>query len=474
MGVVWTGAGIALLPPSAVALTQGEALPPFAVAIAAALGGGVILLWTLRGADRALDHRSGFLAVSLCWASLCVLGAIPYALYPGADLPLADALFESTSGFTATGSTVLAGLDGMPRSLLLWRSLTQWLGGMGMVLFGVAILPVLGVGGMHLYRAETPGLTKEKLAPRMRETAAILWVLYAVITALAIVLYAVGGMSLFDAVCHALTTVSTAGFSPHDRSLGHFDSAYLHTVSTLLMLTGGTSFAILHRAIRGEVSWSEETELRTYVGIFAIATAAITINLALQRPEQFGSIAEALRHAAFQSASIMTTTGYTTQHYDQWPALSQAVLFLLFFVGGMAGSTSGGIKVIRVALLFRISFAQLFRLVHPHAFRAIKFGRHMVDDDIISSVIGFFAIWFALLAGGTLLISLYGSDLTTSLCAAAVTLGNIGPGLAGVGPSQTFGPFEPGAKVILSALMLLGRLEIYTLVVILTPAFWRH
>jgi trk system potassium uptake protein TrkH len=463
--------GGVLLAPLLLAVTLAEPWHPFAVAIAVAFGGGGVLLWTMRRADRTLDHRSGFLAVSAIWTSVCVLGAVPYTQ---AGLPLADAVFEATSGFTATGSTVLSNLDVRPRSFLLWRSLTQWLGGMGMVLFGVAILPLLGVGGMQLYRAEAPGLSQEKLAPRIRGTATILWVIYAGITALAVILYALGGMSLFDAVCHAMTTVSTAGFSTHDRSLGHFDSAYLHSVSTALMLAGGTSFPILYRSMTTGISWRNEPELRAYLAIFAIATVLIGFDLLNEQRDQFRTVSGALRHAAFQSASIMTTTGYTTRSFDQWPALSQGVLFLLFFVGGMAGSTSGGIKVNRIVLLFRLSFAQLFRLVHPRAVSVVRVGDRIIDDLIVSSLIGFLALWLILLATGTLLVSFHGPDIFTSFCAAAVTLGNIGPGLAGVGPSHTFEPLAPGAKAVLSMLMLLGRLEIYTLAVVLTPAFWRH
>ena len=308
IGVVWTAVAGALLPPTLLALALGESWQPFAFSIVVALSGGLLLLVLLRGVDRALDHRSAFLAVSLTWVSVCALGSLPYLSYPVAGLPLADAFFEATSGFTATGSTVISGLDAMPRSLLLWRSTTQWLGGMGMVLFGIAILPLLGVGGMQLYKAEAPGVTKEKFTPRIAETAKILWILYLGLTVVAATLYGLGGMSLFDAVCHAMTTISTAGYSTHDRSLGYFDSGYIHVVATLLMLTGGTSFAILHRALTSGISWSDQPELRTYIGIFAVATTVIAFDLMLERPERVGTLATALEHAAFQSASILTTT----------------------------------------------------------------------------------------------------------------------------------------------------------------------
>lgn len=474
LGFVVGGAGLTLLAPLALAIARGEPWQPFAIPLLSELAGGAALVTLFRRAERSLNHRTAFLTVSLTWASVCALGALPFWAHPSLGLGVIDSFFESTSAFTTTGATVLSGLDQMPQSLLLWRSLCQWLGGMGMVVFGVAILPLLGVGGMQLYKAEAPGLTKDKITPRIAETAKLLWMLYLGLSAAAALLLWQGGMSPFDAICHAMTTISTGGFSTHDQSLGYFDSGYIHAVVTVFMLAGGTSFAILHRSLTGGVSWSEQPELRAYLGIFAVGAGIIALELMTTMPEEFTTVSAALEHAAFQVASILTTTGFVTQDFERWPPLAHAVLFLLFFVGAMAGSTGGGIKVVRIVLLGRLAFAQIFKLVHPRGFSVVKLGDRAVNDEIVASLIGFVAMWFGLLAAGTMLLCVFGSDEYSALCASAVTLGNIGPGFAEVGPSNNYAPFGPPAKLTMSALMILGRLEIYTFLVILTPRFWRR
>ena len=474
IGLLLSLISAALLAPLVMALVMAEPWVPFALTIAGGVGVGSVLLVGLRSAERSLNHRSAFLAVTFSWLTACALGSVPFMLHPALGLPFTSALFESTSGFTTTGATVLSGLDTLPRSLLLWRSMTQWLGGMGMVLLGVAVLPMLGVGGMSLYRAEAPGLSKDKITPRIAETAKLLWLLYLVLTLIDMGLLYLGGMSLFDSVCHAMTTIATGGFSTHDRSFGHIDSAYIHAVTTIGMLLGGTSFAILHRALTQGIAWSEHPELRLYLGIFALATFLIAIDLRIAMPDRFTNASESLEHAAFQAASILTSTGYSSDDFARWPPLSQTILFTLFFVGGMAGSTAGGVKVIRVLLMGRFAFSQFFRLVHPHGYSAMKLGTRTVDDAVLQSVASFMGMWILLLLAGTILLAMQGSETFTSLNAAAVSLGNIGPGLGGIGPSHTWETFTPAAKLTLAALMVLGRLEIYTALVILTPGFWRR
>ena len=474
LGVVLTLVSGALLIPQGMARWMAEPWVPFLLSIAAGALLGGLLLFVLRGAQRGLGHRSAFLAVTVCWVAACGLGALPLMLHPAVHLTVVDAFFESTSGFTTTGATVLSGLDSLPRSLLLWRSLTQWLGGMGMVLLGVAVFPILGVGGMQLYKAEAPGPTSDKITPRIAETAKVLWILYVGLTVAEILLLGLGGMPWFDSVCHTLTTISTGGFSTQDGSLGHYPSSYLHGVVTIFMLLGGTSFAVQHRVLTQGLDWKGAPELRFYLGIFAAAMLLLAFDLRTSMPETFPSAGEAVEHAAFQAASILTTTGFTSQNFDAWPAFSRALLFSLFFVGGMAGSTGGGIKVIRVMLLTKFAFAQFFRLVHPHGVYALKLGERRVEDEVVQSVAGFIALWLILLVVGTVLLGLHGTDLLTSLCAAAVSLANIGPGLGGVGPSHTYDAFAPTAKLVLASLMILGRLEVYTMLVILTPGFWRR
>lgn len=471
LSVVCMGLGGVLAVPLALAVVLGEPWGPFASAAGTGLCLGALLFLRFRGTQRSLSHRAAFLTVSLVWGAACAIGAIPFAI--ALNLHPVDALFESVSGFTTTGSTVLSGLDTLPRSLLLWRSMMQWLGGMGIVVFGVAILPLLGVGGMQLYKAEAPGPSKDKLTPRIAETAKVLWALYFGLTLVAAGFFYLDGMSVFDAVNHSMTAISTGGFSTHDESMGYFDSNLIFVVTTITMLAGGTSFAVLRRMLTGEFSWRDQPELRAYVAIFCVATAAITVDLSTSMSDGFPTLAGALTHASFQVASILTTTGYATSDFDRWPGVSHAVLLSLFFVGGMAGSTAGGPKVVRVVLLAKVTLSQVPRLLHRRAVVVVRLGKTTVDERALIGSLGFLSMWVLLLAVGTLALSASGTDLMSSLTAAAACLGNIGPGFGAVGPANTFASFDIWSKLVMQALMLLGRLEVYTLLVVLTPSFWR-
>ena len=472
VGLVWMAVAVAQLPSLAWALYAGEPWIAFAVSSGVGFALGAAIVLPMRGREHSLDHRSAFMAVTSAWVGACVLGAVPFLGIGAAPI---DALFESSSGFTTTGATVLSGLDSLPRSILFWRAMTHWLGGMGMVLLGVAIFPVLGLGGMQLFKAEAPGPTKDKLTPRIAETAKILWTLYLGLTVASASALYLGGMTPFDAVCHAFSTVATGGFSTHDASAGHYaSSSFILLSMTFFMLAGGTSFAILHRVLTQHVTWRDSPELRAYLGIFVIAALVMAFNLRAEMPEQFTSWPDALQHALFQSAAILTTTGLTSSDFDSWPFLSHAVLFSLFFVGGMAGSTAGGIKVVRVLVLVRLSIAQFTQLVHPRSVSVIKLGEKTIDDQIILSVLGFIGLWILAIGVGSLVLASLGSDLNTSLTAAAVSLGNIGPGFGEVGPTNSYAAFAPAAKLTLITLMVLGRLEIYTVLVILTVGFWRR
>ncbi len=474
VGVVLGVVALAEVAGLVTAVALGEPWRPFAISVGLGSLLAALCLIPSRGTELSLDHRSAFMAVTLAWLSACLLGAVPLFENESLGLSAIDAFFESTSGFTTTGATVLSGLDGLPRSVLLWRSLSQWMGGLGMVLLGIAVFPILGLGGMQLFKAEAPGPTKDKITPRIAETAKLLWVLYLGLTAVDAGLLYFGGMTPFDAICHAMTTIATGGFSTHDASLGFYDSGYINIVTSVFMLLGGTSFAILHQSLTRGIPWSDHPELRLYFGIFALAFLLITLDLRFGKPIEYPDAAQALEHAIFQAASILSTTGFTTQDFDRWPPLSHAVILALFFVGGMAGSTSGGVKVIRVLLMVRLAFSQFFRLVHPHGYGTIKLGGTTVDDGVLLSAIGFVGMWIVVLGIGSALICLLGSDIFTGFSAAAVTLGNIGPGLGGVGPATTYDHFAPAAKLTMTALMILGRLEIYTVLVVLTPGFWRR
>lgn len=473
LGIVSSLLGGALVAPTALALALGEPWRPFGVAIVIAGAFGLMTSRMLRRHEQSLDHRSAFLAVALSWVVACALGSVPYLLLPDAGMSLVDAWFESASGFTTTGATVLSQLETLPRSLLLWRAMTQWIGGMGIALIGVAVLPLLGIGGMSLYKAEAPGPAKDKLVPRISETAKIIWVLYLVLTSAGVGVLWLGGMTLFDAVCHAMCAVSTGGFGTHDASIGFTSSGLIHVATTVLMLLGGTSFAVLHTTVTRGLPWGDSAELRLYVAIFLVASLVVAFDLRQGMSADFTTNLEALDHATFQVASILTTTGFTTSNYDLWPGVSHAILFLLFFVGGMAGSTAGGVKVIRILLFVRQAFAQFFYLIHPRAVRAIKLGKQVVDDAVLMSIASFLAMWAVLIALGTVLFGLLGMDLFTAFSAAATTLGNIGPAFEGLGPAHSWVLITSEAKLLATIWMILGRLEIYTVLIILMPSFWR-
>jgi len=474
VGIVVGAVASAQVPCALLALALDEPLLPFVTSIASGLALALALSVGARRESSLLDHRSAFLAVTLGWVAACAVGAIPLALHPAVGLHAFGAFFESTSGFTTTGATLLSDLDALPRSILLWRSLCHWLGGMGMVLLGIAVLPVLGVGGMQLFKAESPGPTKDKLTPRIAETAKVLWILYLGITVADALLLFVSGMDPFDAICHAMATVSTGGFSTHDASLGHYDSSAIAVITTLFMLLGGASFVVLHRALTAGLQWGQNVELRAYVGIFVATALLLTVDLRVNMASEYPTVGSAAQHAAFQAASILTTTGFSTRDFDLWPFLSHSLLLGLFFVGGMAGSTGGGIKVIRLVLMVKLALSQFFRLVHPRGVVSIKLGSRTIDDQIVLGVLGFIAMWFLLLGAGTVLLALLGADLMTAGSAAAVTLGNIGPGFGGVGPTHTYAAFDGVSELLMSGLMILGRLEIFAVLVIFTPGFWRN
>ncbi len=375
-------------------------------------------------------------------------------------------MFESASGFTTTGASILTDLESLPRALLLWRSLTQWLGGMGIIVLGIAILPKLDVGGMQLLGAEAPGPLTEKLTPRIAQTAKALWGIYALLTGLEAGTLMLLGMGPFDAINHSFTTIATAGFSTRSASIGAFGSGAIEIVTTLFMIVAGVNFALHFKLLRGKpLALLRDSELRVYLFILLAATIAISSNLLLTG--HVTDLADAVRLGAFQATTIVTTTGYTTANYDGWPAFSRALIFALMFVGGCAGSTAGSIKVARVMIAFKKLAADLKRLVRPNAVLPVRFGRRAIPEDVVASVTTFLLMFAALFAVGGLVLAMFGLDLVTAYSASAACLGNIGPGLGLVGPTQTYAPLPAPAKLVLTALMLIGRLELYTMLVTL-------
>lgn len=436
-------------------------------ALSAFVGGVLCLVFV---PDDEMGYRDGFAVVTLGWLGAALFGAVPF-YFSGAIHTFLDCYFEAMSGFTTTGSTVLDSIESLGPSLLLWRAMTQWLGGMGIIVLSLAILPILKIGGMQLFQAEVPGPTKDRLAPRIQDTARILWAVYILLTGLETVLLMLGGLSFYEALCHSFATMATGGFSTHTSSIGHFNSAWVDTVVIFFMLMAGVNFALHYHALRGRLStyWKSE-EFRFYIGVAITATIVITaINITYKA---FDSLGASFRYSGFQAASILTTTGFGTADFDKWPYACQLLLVVLMFFGGCAGSTGGGMKHVRLLLLWRYLRMQMMQLVHPRAIKAVKLGGKRVPAEVMQSILGFFFLYLLVFSVASLLVSAQGLDIVTSISAVAATLNNIGPGLAMVGPTQHFGHLPFFAKGVLVACMLVGRLELYTVAVLLTPTYW--
>ncbi|MFH1215381.1 MAG: TrkH family potassium uptake protein [Pseudomonadota bacterium] len=437
--------------------------------IGAALGG--LTVW-LFAPEKDLGYRDGFAVVVLSWLGLAFLGSLPY-YFCGAMPAYVDCFFESMSGFTTTGSTILNEVEILPKSMLFWRATTHWMGGMGIIVLSLAIMPLLGVGGTQLFQAEMPGPTKDRLAPRIQDTARILWAVYVLFTLIQILLLLLGGMTFFDAVCHAFASLATGGFSTHTASVAFFTSSYIHYVIIVFMLLAGVNFSLHHRVlVSGKLSdyWDNE-EFRLYLLLIGVTTLIIlAANFAAN---VYSDFTLGFRDTLFQVVSIVTTTGFGTADFEQWPPVCKVLLISLMFVGGCAGSTGGGIKVVRILLFFKYARLQLHSLVHPRAVGAIKLGNQKVPKEIMIAILGFFALYVSFFLLASLVVTALGVDLVTGMTAVVATLNNIGPGLNKVGPACNFGGLPDLAKWVLSFCMLAGRLELYTVAVLLTPDFWK-
>lgn len=420
--------------------------------------------------SRDLRPKEGFAVVTLGWISFSLFGALPFFI-SGFIPSFTDAFFETMSGFTTTGATILTDIEALPHGLLFWRSLTHWLGGMGIIVLSLAILPFLGVGGMQLFRAEVPGPTADKLTPRITETAKILWGVYVLISLAETVFLLLGGMNLFESLCHTFGTMATGGFSPKSASIGAYDSAYIQYVVIIFMLLAGTNFALHYRFLTGEFrAHIKSREFLFFLLIALVAAVLIGLDTLLFRYLDLG---EGIRHTLFQTVSILTTTGYGTADYETWGFSSQMILFFLMFVGGCAGSTGGSLKVIRIFVLIKFIYSEIIRLVHPHAVVPVRIGNTVVPRDALNNILGLFILFVLIFVGGTLVMASLGLNMQTAMGSVAATLGNIGPGLGGVGPTDNYA-FIPGiGKWILCAFMLMGRLEVFTVIILLSPSFWR-
>jgi len=435
-----------------------------------ALAGG--MAWLLLPSDaHEINRREGILLVGLAWVAGCILGGLPYYFSPYVP-SFTDSFFESMSGFTTTGATILTDIEGLPRSLLLWRAMTHWLGGMGIIVLGIAILPLLGTGGMELYRAEFSGARSEKLKPRIGETALALWKIYVSLSLVEYVALRIAGMSSFDSVCHTFATMATGGFSTRAVSIEAYQSPAIEYIVILFMLLAGINFTQHYRLFveRKPRSFFADPEIRAYVAIVAVATVSVGATLLVGSGY---SLEESFRLAAFQVVSIMTTTGFSSVDFEQWASFATFVLLVLMFIGGCTGSTAGGMKVARIVMLLKVIGREFRKMVEKRGVFAIRLQGRAVAENSIASVLNLVYLAFLINFGACLILTAFGVDLVTAFTAVAACMFNIGPGLGDVGPADNYAHLPLVVKWVLSFCMLAGRLEYYTVLVVFTPMFWR-
>ena len=460
--------GILLFLPLAVSLLYRESCAVhFVITIVAAIITGFILTLTCKPSDKLIFAKEGFVIVALAWVSMSLIGALPF--YISGEIPsYVDAFFETVSGFTTTGASILGNPEELSHGLLFWRSFTHWIGGMGVLVFIMAVIPSVSDRSMHMLRAEMPGPIVGKLVPRARKTAKILYLIYIVMTSVEIILLLCGGMSLFESTVHAFGTAGTGGFGARSSSIADY-SPYIQWVITVFMLLFGINFnlyfLILIRRFR---SVFKSGELWTYICVCVISVVIITVNIY----PLYNSFAESLRNSAFQVSSIITTTGYSTADFNSWPELSKGILFLLMFVGGCAGSTAGGLKVSRIILLFKMIGNELLHMLHPHSVSAVRFEGKRIDEKTLNSVSSYFSLYMVIFFFIFIVLCLEPFDFETNFSAVAACYNNVGPGFGLVGPSSSYSDYSGLSKIVLSVAMLLGRLEIYPILFALSPSTW--
>ncbi|MFH2093592.1 MAG: TrkH family potassium uptake protein [Pseudomonadota bacterium] len=472
IGILMIFLAFSMVVPLVVCFFYKESITPFIWSITIIVFTGLALIGLSKklSDEDYINQKEGMAAVALAWTAISLFGALPFYFSPDFS-SFTDAFFESVSGFTTTGSSVMTDIEGANFSLLFWRSLIQWLGGMGIIVLSLAILPFLGVGGIQLYKAEVPSPVPDKLTPRLSDSAKILWLVYAGFTLLEIVFLLAGGMPLFDATCHALTTLPTGGFSPKNTSLAHYNSAYFDSVVIFFMVLAGINFTLHYQMLRGKtLAFWQDMECRFFLGLILLLTAVIAWDI---YGPVYGSFMDAIRFSGFQVVSIVTTTGFATADYELFPGLSQILLFVCMFIGGSAGSTGGGMKCARIIACCKYCYRELFKLIHPRSIRQIRINNIVIPDEILRSIMGFLALYIGLFFLAGIVLAGMGLDMMTSFGAVAACIGNIGPGFGSVGPAENFAHLPGLAKWVLSWCMLLGRLEIYTVIILFVPEFWK-
>jgi trk system potassium uptake protein TrkH len=461
-----------MLPPLAVAFFQGEYFMLRAFLVAPAIGLILALLALLLMPRKPLSLRikDGFLLVFLIWVLASFAGSIPYFLSP-LNISLYDSIFESACGFSTTGATTFQDIEVLPRSLLLWRSMSHWAGGIGIILLSVALMPLLGVGGFQLIKAETPGPEKQKITPRVTETAKIIWGVYIAFTVILALLYRFGGMEWFDAVCHSFSVMATGGVSTKNSGFGFYNSPFIDWVTVIFMLLGALNFNIYYRVVHGKFrDLVQNTECKVYFFIFAAAAFVISLSLI----PSCGSFGDALRFGSFQAASILSSTGNARTDYMAWPSLAQGVLFCLMFIGGCSGSTAGGVKVIRVTILFEQAGNELRRILFPRGVFSIRLNKKVGRKDVVYGTAGFVFLYFVIVGITTLVTASAGFDIFSSFSAALSVVGNIGTGFGAIRPYHSYSIFPNHLKLFYSLVMIAGRLELWTVFVLFTPEYWKR
>jgi trk/ktr system potassium uptake protein len=465
--------GILMLPALGFSVYYGESdFHPllYSVIITLSFGTGLKFL-TRKSKDAEIKKRDGYLIVTLSWVSMAIFGTLPYLLMEH-NLGVSDAFFESMSGLTTTGATILDDIESLPHGILFWRSMTQWIGGMGIIVLTIAILPLLGIGGMELFVAEAPGPTKDKIHPRIKETAKRLWIIYLILTISETIILMFCGMNFFDAINHSLTTNSTGGFSTKQDSIAAFNSPVIELVIMFFMFVAGTNFTLIYFGFKGKFSrfWNND-EFKWYLGavlgLIIILTPIIWMETDL-------SFFRSLRDVSFQVVSIITTTGYATADYTLWGPLATFMFFLLLFSGASAGSTSGGIKIVRIVLLMKNGFLEFKKRLHPNAILPVHLNKQSVPSNIIYNLLAFIFLYLFIFTLGALVMTALGETFDVALSSVATSLGNVGPGIAEISPANTFSAISSPGKWVLSFLMLFGRLELFTVALLFTPYYWRR
>jgi len=470
LAILLTCEGLVMIPSLLVAAIYGEYdAKAFAITIAILLSLGVLGLFK-QPKNRSIYTRDGFAIVAIGWLLTSFFGALPFVI-SGAIPSMADSFFEASSGFTTTGATILTNVEALPHGILFWRSFTHWIGGMGVLVMTLAILPSAGAGTLQIMKAESPGPNPGKLVPKIGQTAKILYGIYIVVTIILAILLKVAGMTWYDSLIHTFGTVGTGGFSNKALSVGAYDNIWIEIIITFFMLICGANFSLYYQGLKGNIKGIfKDEEFKFYIGVVFISIMLITLNI---HGSTFKTIGESLRHSSFQVASIITTTGYASTDFNLWPLFSKMILLSLMFFGGCAGSTAGGIKNIRFLLLFKIIRRELLKIIHPKAVYTVKFGEKSVDEETLKGITSFFFVYMSIFLGTILIVSLEGFDTMTTISAVATSIGNVGPGFEIVGPMGSFADFSNLSKIVLSMCMIIGRLEIYPILLLFVPEFWK-